>query len=82
MHEPPMTLEQLPPGRTATVLEVEGDDALARRISDLGLWPGVAVCVVRRAPLGDPIQVRIGAYRLALRRAESRRVRLVMERDG
>ena len=78
----PLTLDQLAPGHSATVLEVEGDDAIARRISDLGLWPGASVSVVRRAPLGDPIQVRIGGYHLALRRVEGRRVRLVSEREG
>ena len=70
------TLDALRPGEAGCVLAVEGDDAVARRLADLGFWPGSEVLVVRRAPLGDPMQVRIGGYRLALGRAEGRRVQL------
>ena len=76
MSAPPLTLDALSPGTTARVVEVVGDDAVARRLVDLGFWPGSEVVAVRCAPFRDPIEVRIGGYRLALRRAESRRVHL------
>jgi len=76
MMDRPTTLDTLRPGDTGCVLGVQGDDAVARRLVDLGFWPGSEVLVVRRAPLGDPIQVRVGGYRLALGRAEGRRIEL------
>lgn len=63
-----------PVGQVATVLRVEGDDVLARRLHDLGLWPGTPVEVLRRAPLRDPILFRLRGFRLALRRDEALRV--------
>jgi ferrous iron transport protein A len=60
------------------VLAVDGDDALARRLGDLGLWPGTEVEVLTRAPFGDPILFRLRGYRLALRREEARRVRTML----
>lgn len=63
------------PGVPVRVLAVDGDDALARRLSDLGLWPGTEVELMRRAPFGGPMVFWLRGYRLALRRAEAVRVR-------
>ena len=71
------TLDDLRPGQSGRVARVEGDDPLSRRLTDLGLWAGSVVELVRRAPWGDPLQVRVQGYRLALRRAEAARVCLV-----
>lgn len=73
-----MTLDLLQTRAIGTVVRVEGDDAIARRLSDLGFWPGTEVELVRRAPLGDPIQLSLRGFRLALRKSEARRV--VVER--
>lgn len=78
MSEETHTLDDLQAGQIATVLAVSGDDAVSRRLEALGFWPGHAVRVVRRAPLGDPLQVAVAGYRLALGRAESRRVQLTV----
>lgn len=56
------------------VVRIDGDDAIARRLADLGFWPGTEVELVRRAPFGDPIQLSLRGFRLALRKAEARRV--------
>ena len=66
-------------GASLRVVSVEGDDAIARRLIDLGFRPNTEVRVERVAPLGDPIQFRLHGYRLALRKSEARRV-LVMAR--
>ncbi|TNF38116.1 MAG: ferrous iron transport protein A [Deltaproteobacteria bacterium] len=68
------TLDALPPGRTALVLDIVGDDRLSRRLSDLGFWSGTRIEVMRRAPFGDPTQYRLQGYRIALRRNEAQRV--------
>jgi len=61
------------------VLSVLGDDALARRLGDMGLLPGTTVELLARAPLGDPLLFRLRGYRLALRRDEAARVRVEAE---
>lgn len=68
------TLDRLQTGSTASVLRIDGDDAIARRLNDLGFWPGTPVSLVRRAPLGDPLELSLRGYRLALRRKEARRI--------
>lgn len=56
------------------VVEVLGDDALARRLASAGLWPGAELERIARAPFGDPLLFRVHGYRLALRRSEAARV--------
>jgi len=68
------TLDRASPGVVVKVVGVEGDDALARRLEDLGFWRGTEVRVERVAPFGDPVQFRLHGYRLALRKSEARRV--------
>lgn len=70
------TLAALPPGAAATVVAIDGEDVLARRLAGLGFWPGTPVRVVRRAPFGDPLQCELRGYHLALRRVEAIRVRV------
>lgn len=65
------TLSELKPGDRARVTAVGGAGEAARRLMDLGLIRGTAVEVVRKAPLGDPIEVRIRGFMLSLRRTEA-----------
>jgi ferrous iron transport protein A len=62
------------PGVTVRVAEIAGEDDLARRLFDLGFWPGTEVEVVRRAPFGDPTEYRLRGFRVALRQGEAARV--------
>jgi Fe2+ transport system protein FeoA len=61
------------------VVAVEGQDALAQRLGDHGLWPGAPVELVTTAPGGDPLLFRVHGHRLALRRDEALRVLVVPE---
>ena len=54
--------------------EVGGDADAARRLMDLGLIRGTTVEMVRRAPLGDPMEVRVRGFMLTLRRAEAEHI--------
>jgi ferrous iron transport protein A len=65
------TLDQLRVGQRASVMRVEGEDALVQRLAEMGLFEGEAVEVLGFAPLGDPMEIRLGDYRLSLRRAEA-----------
>lgn len=65
------TLDQLRPGQTAEVEAVTGDPALVQRLCEFGLFEGERVEFLTTAPLGDPIEIRLGNARLSLRRAEA-----------
>ena len=70
-----------PAGSEVQVERVDGDDLLAKRLWDMGFWPGTRVHVVRHAPFGGPSQFRMRGYRLVLRRDEAARVRVWVERQ-
>ena len=65
------TLAQLRPGQRAEVVALSGPPALVQRLYELGLFEGETVEFVATAPLGDPIEIRLGNSRLSLRRAEA-----------
>lgn len=73
------SLETLPRGVTARVVNVQGSSAISRRLMEMGVVPGAPIRVVRAAPLGDPIQVCLHHYHLALRRAEARAITVLAE---
>jgi len=62
-----MTLAELAPGDRASILGISTKTSLRRRLFELGLTPGVELEVVRRAPLGDPMEIFVRGYRLSLR---------------
>ena len=65
------TLASLPHSSTTRVVRVNGSGAVALRLMEMGVVPGAPIRVVRTAPLGDPIQICIRNYHLALRRTEA-----------
>lgn len=73
-----LSLDDLPPGVPARVLAVDGAGAVARRLMEMGVIPGAPVRVIKAAPLGDPLEVRVRDYHLALRRAEAQTITVVM----
>jgi Fe2+ transport system protein FeoA len=58
-------------GDRAIVLRLDGDPTVRRRLMELGLVPGTPVELVRRAPLGDPIELAVRGVHLSLRRTEA-----------
>jgi len=70
------TLAELKPGQRARILSVDADDPSLFRLVELGLVPGHELDVVKEAPLGDPIEIRIMDYMLCLRRREARFIRV------
>jgi ferrous iron transport protein A len=68
------TLAHLPIGVKARVISVSGAGSVARRLMEMGVVPGAPVSVVRIAPLGDPLQIRVRGYHLALRRTEAQTI--------
>ena len=70
------SLDQLRPGQRGRVVALAGGDALVQRLLEMGLFEGEEVEVIGFAPLGDPMEVRLGDYRLSLRRSEAARVQV------
>ena len=66
-----MTLDRQPLGKRVRVSAVGGEDAVSLRLLEMGLLPDTEVSVVRRAPLGDPLEIEVLGYRLLLRRSEA-----------
>jgi Fe2+ transport system protein FeoA len=70
------TLADLRPSETGYIHAVIGSDTLSQRLAEMGFTPGQSIQVIRFAPLGDPIQIRIRGFDVALRKNEARRVTL------
>ena len=73
---PGSTHADLRVGDEAIVSDVAGERSVVRRLMEMGLLPGTAIRIVRVAPLGDPIEVRLRSYSLSIRRTEARGVRI------
>lgn len=69
--ETTVTLDQLPRGRSAIIVQVGGDRALRRRLLDMGFVHGETVTLTGLAPLGDPLELTIKGYHLSLRRSDA-----------
>ena len=76
--ESKVRLSSVATGCRCCVCSVRIHDVMRRRLMDLGLVPGAEVLVLRRAPLNDPIEVRIGNAYVALRREEAERIEVVL----
>ncbi|WP_294559743.1 FeoA family protein [uncultured Mailhella sp.] len=66
-----MNLRRLVPGQKASIVRINAHGELGRRIRDMGLVPGMSVQVVGRAPLRDPVALRIEGSTIALRNSEA-----------
>ena len=69
-----MTVKDLAIGQSGRITAVGGEGALRQHLLDMGVIPGAAVTLVKLAPLGDPMEVRLHGYELALRRADGEKI--------
>ncbi len=77
-----MRLDNLEIAHDAIVASVESDDkALRQHILDMGLTPGTEVTMMKYAPMGDPMEIRLRGYELTLQRADAARIKLVDVHD-
>jgi ferrous iron transport protein A len=74
MTMPEKTLDLIEPETSVKILKLTGQRSLRKRILDMGLTPGTKVEVMRRAPLGDPVEFKIKGYNLSLRKKEAQTV--------
>lgn len=79
----PLRLDKLEIGKDAIVAAVDSDDpALRQHILDMGLTPGTEVTMMKHAPMGDPLEIRLRGYELTLRRADAARITLANVHDA
>ena len=71
-----MTLNELHIGDTAAITAVGGEGALRCRLLDMGLTPRTAVKLMKVAPMGDPIEIRVRGYELTLRVEDAMKIQI------
>ena len=69
-----MTLDQLRPGMTGKIISVGGEGELRLRLLDMGLIPRTEVALIKVAPMGDPMEIRVRGYELTLRVSDARNI--------
>ena len=67
-------LGELTPGSRAIVRSVSGDPELLHRLMELGFVPGTPITLVRRAPMGDPIELLLRGTHFSIRSSEADRI--------
>ncbi len=74
MQKRTVRLDELKPGEQATIRQIRGTSGEEVHLMELGLLPGTIVNMIKRAPMGDPIEIRVRRYHLSIRCAEARSV--------
>ena len=69
-----MAIKDLPAGKSARKLKVGGDGALRQHFLDMGLIQGTEVTVIKYAPMGDPVELRIHSYELTIRLSDAEQI--------
>ena len=68
------TLREVKSGETVTVVKLNGEGAVKRRIMDMGITKGCSVYIRKVAPLGDPVEVTVRGYELSVRQEDAQMV--------
>lgn len=66
------TLDQVKPGIGCKVVKLHGESSTKRRIMDMGITKGTDIFVVKVAPLGDPVELKVRGYDLSIRKSEAK----------
>ena len=74
-----MTLEKLQIGKSAIIKTVGGEGELRCRLLDMGLIPKTKVTVMKIAPMGDPMEIRLRGYELTLRKEDAAKIEVELE---
>ena len=71
------SLDKLKTGKDAIITSIECEDrAMRSHILDMGLTPGVEVTLVKTAPMGDPLEIRVRGYELTIRKADAAKIKI------
>ncbi len=72
-------LDQFIPGEQGTVLKVGGQGAIRRRLLDMGIIPGTRICLVKTAPMGDPLEITLRGFNLSIRKDDAAYIDMAAE---
>lgn len=67
-------LKEVKPGTTVHVVKIKGQGSVKRRIMEMGITKGAEVYVRKVAPFGDPVEIMVRGYELALRKADAEQI--------
>ena len=65
------TLDKVKAGQSVTVRKIRGTGPVKKRLMDMGITQGTKITVVKLAPLGDPIELKLRGYDLSIRKADA-----------
>lgn len=74
-----MTLDELEIGKSAVITKVGGEGVLRYRLLDMGIIPKTRVTLIKRAPMGDPIELWLRGYTLTLRIEDAKKIEIAEE---
>lgn len=77
-----ITLDKVSPGHSATVIRINGQGAIRRRLLEMGIVPNTDINMIRYAPLGDPIEIKTTGCLLSLRKEEAEMVEVQLKDKG
>lgn len=77
-----MTLKELAVGKSGLITAVGGEGDLRCRLLDMGLIPNTKVAVMKIAPMGDPMEIRLRGYELTLRLEDAAQIEIMPEVNG
>jgi ferrous iron transport protein A len=80
-REPTISLAELAVGQSAWITGIRGNGAIRQRLLDMGVTRGTHVVVKRLAPLGDPIEIALKGYSLAIRRDEAQAITVRLDAE-
>ena len=73
-----MRLSEVSIGSTADVIAVHGEGSVPKRLMEMGIVPGLKVRIIKAAPFGSPIEIRVRGYSLALRTSEAEAIEVAV----
>ena len=76
-----MKMSELKPGDIGEVVSIDAQGEIAQRIMDMGLIRGTPFKVLRKAPLGDPLEIKLRGFLLALRIKEAKYISVLSKRN-
>ncbi|QZY55390.1 FeoA family protein [Crassaminicella profunda] len=68
------TLKELQPKTGGKIIKIQGTGAVKRRLMDMGVVRGTEIYIEKKAPLGDPIEVKVKGYNLTLRKEDAEKI--------
>jgi Fe2+ transport system protein FeoA len=75
------TIENLKVGESGKIKKIKGKDSLRKRLLDMGATPGTKIEVIKIAPLGDPVGIKVRGYHLSLRKDEASVISVEVNND-